>query len=321
MTGTPPPLVEWFKDKQIISGDKERTTIKADGTRHGIVLSKVTVDDSGLYTVRASNRAGEANSSAELLVSPALTAATETEMILQQKMVVERVAVKHPSLKLNIAARAVVESDPEALVPEPPPQVAYAKKLDTAGTKQRDDFVEKTRILEEASKMVSPTEVPGGIRLLPLPSEDSPKIPAAQFNPDFNSADASLVSTTLTSTSTLVDSATVLTKFERFPELEPFPFRPDPPQPKTEKSAPPRKPRRFVKGDSKESDYESDLETRIPARWMPPGSDTEESSYKKVKPKLRTDRADRSCSREATNREPTPPSLFDQVHNNPVKNH
>ena len=80
---------------------------------------------------------------------------------------------------------------------------------------------------------------------------------------------------------------------------------------------PPRKPRRFIKADSKESDYESDLESKILPRWVPPGSDTEETTYKKVKPKLwipeTADAAEVRDRWDRVTKEPTPPSQFDQV--------
>lgn len=176
-------------------------SIKADGTRHGIVMAKVGIPDSGLYTVHASNRAGEASSRAELLVSALLNAEPEA------------VAPIRPSLKLNINCRPPVseESQPDGLVPEPPPEVAFAKKPETPAAKLREDFVEKTRILELASQIISPTEVPGGIRLLPLPVEDSPKIIPPPIKPETSAFDLKTP------------------QFQPFPELEPFPFTPDPP--------------------------------------------------------------------------------------------
>ena len=150
--------------------------------------------------VHASNRAGEASSSAELLVSALLNIEPETVIPIR------------PSLKLNINAKLPSEeTESGGLVPEPPPEVGYAKKPETPLTKLREDFVEKTRILELASQIISPTEVPGGIRLLPLPTEDSPKIVLPQIKPEFNMFDAKLP------------------HFEPFPQLEPFPFTPDPP--------------------------------------------------------------------------------------------
>lgn len=108
------------------------------------------------------------------------------------------------------------------------------------------------------------------------------------------------------------------TQFEPFRQLEPFPFEPDVPRPaegKTSSGAPPvvRKPAKFVQGQFTESDYESELEgSRIPPRWQPPGSDTEETSgYKKIQlPKLMG--ADVKPAGESKQwQDKSPPSEFD----------
>lgn len=98
--------------------------------------------------------------------------------------------------------------------------------------------------------------------------------------------------------------------------MEPFPFEPDVPQAESKKSsgaAPPivHKPAKFVQGQFAESDYESELEgSRIPSRWQPPGSDTEETAgYKKIKlPKLST--ADKPIESKQ-DKVPSPPSKYD----------
>nr|XP_033332552.1 uncharacterized protein LOC117223969 isoform X8 [Megalopta genalis] len=43
-------------------------------------------------------------------------------------------------------------------------------------------------------------------------------------------------------------------------------------------------PKKFVQGQFRESDYESDIDTRIRPKWAPPDSDTEEPRYRKVQP-------------------------------------
>lgn len=91
---------------------------------------------------------------------------------------------------------------------------------------------------------------------------------------------------------------------------------PDPPVEKqpieSKKTATIRKPAKFVQGQFTESDYESDLEgARIPPRWLPPGSDTEDSAgYKKVHlPKLSSNNSvDKKFPKDKT---PSPPSKFD----------
>lgn len=69
------------------------------------------------------------------------------------------------------------------------------------------------------------------------------------------------------------------------PKMEPFPFKPDPPQSKPAKCPPPPKPSKFVKGSFTESDYESDCEAmRIPIKWNPWQSDSEDYNFRKVQP-------------------------------------
>ncbi|KAK4306760.1 hypothetical protein Pmani_021420 [Petrolisthes manimaculis] len=91
------------------------------------------------------------------------------------------------------------------------------------------------------------------------------------------------------------------------PPLEPFPFTPDPLKPKKDRGGPPPKPKKFRKGEFTESDYESDYEGPPRPKWQPPDSDTDDPSYKKIMPGLRSDRTP-SKTRDRT---PTPPTQFD----------
>lgn len=95
--------------------------------------------------------------------------------------------------------------------------------------------------------------------------------------------------------------------------LEPFPFKAEPSQPRVKHiiGPPPPSPSKFVKGEFHESDYESDYDSRIPAKWRPYDSDADEPSYKPVKPVL-TPSGRRIPSQASTEaRTPTPPTEFD----------
>ena len=94
---------------------------------------------------------------------------------------------------------------------------------------------------------------------------------------------------------------------EKFPELEPFPFEPDKPKPKRERGAPPPKPSKFVRGEFRESDYDSDYEGRVKPKWKPTDSDMEDPEYTPVRPPLPSTKQV-SLERERT---PTPPTKFD----------
>jgi hypothetical protein len=68
-------------------------------------------------------------------------------------------------------------------------------------------------------------------------------------------------------------------------KLESFPFKPEPERPRRRSVPPPTTPKKFIPGEFRESDYESDYEgTRIKPKWTPGDSDTDEPHYRKVRP-------------------------------------
>lgn len=100
-------------------------------------------------------------------------------------------------------------------------------------------------------------------------------------------------------------SESFIQKEDKEAQLEPFPFKPDPPRSKRGKAAPPPSPSKFVKGEFRESDYESDYEGRIPPIW---GVDSEgERTYKPVRPNLTPS----GRLSQTSGRTPTPPTEFD----------
>lgn len=55
----------------------------------------------------------------------------------------------------------------------------------------------------------------------------------------------------------------------------------------TKKILPPSpSPSKFVKGEFRESDYESDYDGRIPPLWKPRGYESDDQSFRSVKPNL-----------------------------------
>ena len=111
-----------------------------------------------------------------------------------------------------------------------------------------------------------------------------------------------------------VQSVPALPTSQELPPLEPFPFVPDPPQAskrKTQSESPLPRPTKFIPaGGARESDYESDYDgAKIRPRWTPAGSETDEPSYRKVRPKLSSGPGSR---KQSVARTPTPPTVFDQ---------
>lgn len=90
-------------------------------------------------------------------------------------------------------------------------------------------------------------------------------------------------------------------------KLEPFPFKPEPSRQKRAKVPPPPSPSKFVKGEFRESDYESDYEGRIPPIWRVGDSDSE-PAYRPVRPNLTPS----GRLSQTSGKTPTPPSEFDK---------
>uniref|UniRef100_A0A3P9Q7K8 Ig-like domain-containing protein n=1 Tax=Poecilia reticulata TaxID=8081 RepID=A0A3P9Q7K8_POERE len=67
VSGTPPPKVLWSHfDQPLVESEDVRMV--QEGGRHSLIISHVTSDDEGFYTIRARNAHGEAENSAELYI-------------------------------------------------------------------------------------------------------------------------------------------------------------------------------------------------------------------------------------------------------------
>lgn len=196
-------------------------------------------------------------------------------------------------------------TDEVYLEPGPPPEIGFAQ----APRERRQSYVETIEQDLEKNLDKEPTRVlPGSVRTIPPPREKSlppPLPPKKEQFPQGPPLPAKTIKIEPVKKPVEIESK----PFERFPDLEPFPFKPEQEKPKSPKPPPPPTPSKFIKGKFCDSDYESDFElVRIPAKWKPCVSDTEEPSYKKVKPP-KLSQATRSRSTEP---EPMPPSKFDQ---------
>lgn len=190
------------------------------------------------------------------------------------------------------------------LEPGPPPEIGYAQPP----KERRQSYVETIEQDLEKNLEKEPTRVlPGAVRTIPPPKEKSlppPLPPRREYQPP-----PPLPAKPIKKVSSKKTVEVKSTPFERFPDLEPFPFTPEPERPKPPKAGPPPVPTKFVKGKFTDSDYESDFESvKIPSKWKP-SSDTEETPvYRRVAPpKLQTISRSRSVESE-----PLPPSKFDQ---------
>uniref|UniRef100_A0A336ML28 CSON001463 protein n=1 Tax=Culicoides sonorensis TaxID=179676 RepID=A0A336ML28_CULSO len=92
--GSPQPEIKWcLNNKDVIEDQRVHTLVQADGVVR-LKIEDARLDDKGVYTVKATNSAGEAKCFAHLIVKPIVNAAetqTDTEPV-EEKMV-------HPSFK------------------------------------------------------------------------------------------------------------------------------------------------------------------------------------------------------------------------------
>ena len=102
-------------------------------------------------------------------------------------------------------------------------------------------------------------------------------------------------------------------KIQEEQAYEPLPFVPyeaSVMQPKASvKIPPPPSPSKFMKGEFKESDYESDYDSKIKPIWRPNESDSEPMYYKPIRPVLTPTGRKSNVSDEFT---PLPPTEFEK---------
>lgn len=188
-------------------------------------------------------------------------------------------------------------TDEVYLEPGPPPEIGFAKPP----VERRQSYVEYVeQEIEKNLEKVPSRVLPGAVRTVPPPPlppkkelPQAPPLPARvkAFEPPKKVVE-------------------IISKpFERFPDLEPFPFKPEPLKPKPARCGPPPTPSKFIKGRFTDSDYESDVDAvRIPIKWRPYASDTEEPTYRRVQaPKGKVVQRSRSIDKDAV-----PPSQFER---------
>jgi len=170
-----------------------------------------------------------------------------------------------------IASNSVFDDIP--LEPGPPPEIGFAEP-----PPRRQSYVEIIeQDLEKDIEKVPSRHLAGAVRIIPPP----PKKEKSVITNRVNKTQSTKIKAPVQEKKPYVPEC--ITK--PLPNLEPFPYTPDPPKSKPVKCPPPPRPSKFVKGSFTESDYESDCEAiRIPVKWNPWQSDSEEYSYRKVKP-------------------------------------
>lgn len=200
------------------------------------------------------------------------------------------------------------------LEPGPPPEIGFAP---APPVQRRQSLVETIeQDLKKDLEKEPSRHIVGAVRTIPSPLQKEKSVPPPlppkekSVPPPLPPKEKVLEVRPVTLHKKEAKKPVIIEKpFERFPDLEPFPFKPDEPVPKPVKCPPPPKPSKFIKGEFASSDYESDIESvHISSKWRPYESETEEVlGYRKVvPPALKQPRRPKS-----TDPDPLPPSKFD----------
>ncbi|KAI7798029.1 putative obscurin, partial [Triplophysa rosa] len=85
ITGTPKPRIKWFKDGRAVKDDQHHITSEGQLGACYLVLTGVTVDDSGQYMCYATSPAGNASSLANVMIDvpPSFTARLQNSVLLK----------------------------------------------------------------------------------------------------------------------------------------------------------------------------------------------------------------------------------------------
>ncbi|RZF40114.1 hypothetical protein LSTR_LSTR011242 [Laodelphax striatellus] len=245
--GFPQPDVKWLKNgEELISG--ANLNITQDLNRVKLTISSVSASDAGKYTCTASNSAGSASCTADLVVKT-----TQSH------------SGKYTACAVNSAGES--KSTADLLVQQP--QLPM-------------DIIEQT-----TTNITSSHEVIHHPQ--PMKSIENLKSSESLYK---ESASSHTVEQTKLSVS------------QQHQQQRPA---------KRSVGPPPCSPSKFVKGEFRESDYESDYEGRIPVKWRPSQNipDVENREFKPVHPVLEVSK--RLSSNRDGRRSPTPPSAFDVV--------
>ncbi|XP_054275491.1 muscle M-line assembly protein unc-89 isoform X3 [Macrosteles quadrilineatus] len=284
LEGYPTPEVTWKKNGQpVVEGDRLRTSWELNKAR--LQMSYVHVEDAGKYSCTAVNPAGTATCTADLVIKKHVF-----PPVFGRRLRADTVPVgKRTVLEVEVTGTP----DPSVTWYKDGQQIAASSSMYRVLAQGNSHRL----IIEQASHSHSgryearATNDGGEARtaadlLIVDPLESQPMLPAESSQMEFQSS---------------------VVKREE-PPLEPFPFKPDPVRPaKRSMGPPPPSPSKFIKGEFRESDYESEYEGKIKPIWRP-GDPPEDMSFRPVRPVL----TPVSGKTQNIGRTPTPPTAFDE---------
>nr|CAI5864925.1 unnamed protein product [Callosobruchus analis] len=302
LDGQPTPNIKWTKNGEELR-ENDRIKITWQQNRTAVEIKKATAEDAGRYSCTATNEGGTAVSTADLVVRKTIFPPVFGRRLQAQ------VIKKGDRINMDVE----VTGTPEPTITWYKDGVPVKECLKDAKVKSMGQshtlVIEKADITHTGRFMVRAVNSGGEAQSIadiavyePTPDTMVEVVKTVVFEDVRKHETLELVATPIITSHT---SQQMYEQHDKNVTLEPFPFKPEPPAQLTKpKGPPPPSPSKFVKGEFKESDYESDYEGRIPPVWKA-GT---EPSYKPVRPVLTPSQQ----QHPQYGRTPTPPTEFDQ---------
>eukprot|EP00094_Tigriopus_californicus_P002724 TCALIF_02628-PA protein Name:"Similar to unc-89 Muscle M-line assembly protein unc-89 (Caenorhabditis elegans)" AED:0.08 eAED:0.03 QI:0/0.71/0.12/1/1/0.87/8/85/2824 len=284
LDGTPWPKVTWTHNGVALNTNPNLKFFQ-QGQKVSLMISKVEMSGTGQYACHAENEGGSSQCTAELQV--------------QQIIVPPSFVKKLRSCHFKAGDRIIMDIEASGL---PLPIVSWYKDGVLLSPSNKIQFrqhgnhfsliVTKSTVDDSGKYSVELTSSSGqaisqclvDVKAKPVPIQ-GPK-----------EKDMVLQSRALNVLSTWKGSN------KELPELLPFPFKPEESGPRKRNRGKVPKPSKFIPGEMYHSDYDTDWEGALPAKWKPCYSDAEDLYYKRVRPQLDWNRNSRRPERN-----PSPP--------------
>ncbi|KAL6428692.1 hypothetical protein ACFW04_007940 [Cataglyphis niger] len=305
ITGIPEPTVSWYKnDVPIIERSPELRIIQ-QGNCYTLHINKVKEEDAGKYMVRATNAGGEAQSIADVAIfEPKPDTMVEVHKTVIYENIQDKSAVQETGYSMDQSHRKL--EPVEKILPISPSPSKFVKG-DFRESDYESDYDRKTppyRASSSTKFSVIDSGKPAKLNkyhtvaaastkpktvLLPGSPPEIAYAPPQQPQQQFYEARASAPFTNAVGTETKktvrmdesTENARRVVTVEQTSRV--IKFGDTAPIQKQHYRVP--IPKKFVQGQFRESDYESDVDAgRIRPKWAPADSDTEEPYYRRVQP-------------------------------------
>ncbi|XP_024868428.1 muscle M-line assembly protein unc-89-like isoform X5 [Temnothorax curvispinosus] len=335
ITGIPEPTVSWYKNDVPINEQSPNLKIIQQGNCYALLMDKVKEEDAGKYMVRATNAGGEAQSIADIAVfEPKPDTMVEVHKTVIYENIQDKSAVQETGYSINQLHRKL---EPAEKIPSTSPGPSKLVKGDFRESDYESDYDGRTsscrtgsstkfsvadsgKPMESSSPRKHTVVIPTKPKTVLLPGSPpeiayAPPQPQQQFYEAHTSMPFTNAMGTETKKTVRMDESTenarrIVTveqtsRIIKFGDTNATPVQ----KQQTVNYYVP-KPKKFVQGQFRESDYESDVDSsRIRPKWAPADSDTEEPYYRRVQPP--TGRSPRSLSAPVRQTHIASPMEFD----------